>query len=235
MVRPVVICHQLGSPENLASIARVMANFGCSELILSAPRTSDFRSADRMAVHAEGVLDSMVVVPTLDEALKGVVYAIGSTSRDQIRRQTPFSPETAAQKFAQHAGLGKVALVLGGERRGLSDDDLSRCHDVVVIPTDDAQPSMNLSHAAAVLLYLCTRPEAPPPAAEPGAQLQLVQKLEVLMKDTLLHAEFLNPQASQHTLMELTRSLVRGGLTEREAQVWISAFTHVKRWLKPAP
>lgn len=232
MVRPVVICHQLGSPENLASIARVMANFGAHELILSAPRTRDFRAADRMAVHAEGVLDSMKVVATLDEALEGVVYAIGSTSREQLRRQTPMSPDAAAQKLAEHAARGRVGLVLGGERRGLSDEDLSRCHDVLVIDTEAAQPSMNLSHAAAVLLYECTRARAPVPPQPPGAELAFVHKLEALMKETLLAAEFLHPDGPQHPLMELTRSLVRGGLSAREAQVWYSAFVHLRRSLK---
>lgn len=232
MVRPVVICHQLGSPENLASIARVMANFGCRELILSQPRTRDFRAASQIAVHAEGILDSMVVVPTLDEALAGVVYAVGSTSRDQLRRQTPMSPDAAAQKLEAHAARGKVALVLGGERRGLSDEDLSRCHDVLVIETDEAQPSMNLSHAAAVLLYECFRDRSPPPPQPPGAELAFVHKLEALMKETLLASEFLHPDGPQHPLMELTRSLVRGGLTAREAQVWYSAFVHLRRSLK---
>ena len=209
-----------------------MANFGCHELILSQPRTHDLRAADRIAVHSEGILDSMVVVPTLDEALAGVVYAVGSTSRDQLRRQSPLSPEAAVAKLSEHSARGKVALVLGGERRGLSDDDLSRCHDVLVIDTDDAQPSMNLSHAAAVLLYECSRASVPAPAQPPGAELGFVHKLEALMKETLIASEFLRADGPQHALMELQRSLVRGGLTAREAQVWYSAFVHLRRSLK---
>ena len=233
MVSPVVVCHQLRAPENLASIARVMANFGLSHLILSDPQTHEFRAAGRMAVKADPVLDHMAVARDLDEALRGVVYAVGTTSRGVLKRATPLTPEEAAGRLAAHAARGKVALVLGGEKRGLSDEELARCHDVLVIPTDAAQPSMNLSHAAAVLLYLCSRQGRVDAAFEPdGAPLALVQRLEATMRQLLLDADFLNPQAPQHVLGELIRSLVRNGLTRREAQLWLSAFEQVGRELE---
>lgn len=232
MVSPLVVCHQLRSPENLAAIARVMANFGLRELILSDPQTHEFRASGRVAVKADSVLEGLSVARDLDEALRDVVYAVGSTSRGALKRFTPLTPEQAAERLAAHATRGKVALVLGGEKRGLSDDELARCHDVLVIPTDEAQPSMNLSHAAAVLLYLCTR--QPVAAQEPteGAPLALVQRLEVKLREGLLQADFLNPQAPEHVLGELVRSLVRGGLTKREAHLWLSAFEQVERATK---
>jgi tRNA/rRNA methyltransferase len=234
MVSPIIVCHQLRSPENLASIARSMANFGFSELILSDPQTHEFRASGRMAVKADSVMDTFSVALTLDEALKEAVYAVGTTSRTQLKRFTPLTPEQAVAKLAEHSARGKVALVLGGEKRGLSDDELARCHDVLVIPTPGPQPSMNLSHAATVLFYLCSRHEAPVPSEQPGAALALVNRLEERMKETLLATEFLNPQAPQHVLGELTRTLVRHGLTDREAQIWIAAFDHLKRNLSPS-
>ena len=229
MLNPVVICHQLRSPENLASIARSMANFGFTDLILSDPQTHEFRAAGRMAVKADTVMDKFQVALSLDEALTGVVYAVGSTSRTQLKRQTPLTPEQAVARLATHSARGKVALVLGGEKRGLSDDELERCQDVLVIPTPGPQPSMNLSHAATVLFYLCSRHDAPPPAETPGASLGMLKRLEDKMKQTLLVAEYLNPQAPEHVLSELTRALVRGHITEREAQIWFAAFEHLYR------
>lgn len=231
MLRPIVICHQLKDATNLAAIGRVMANFGLDQLILSDPQTHEFRAAGRVAVKADAVMDTFAVAATLDEALRDVVYAVGSTSRDALKRFTPLSPEVAMERLASHAGRGKVALVLGGEKRGLSDDELARCHDVVVIPTSEAQPSMNLSHAAAVLLYLATRVAPAPLEPERGAKLELVGRLEKKLEAVLLRAEYLNPQAPQHVLGELVRSLVRKGLTEREAQLWLAACEHLERSL----
>lgn len=229
MLNPVVICHQLRSPENLASIARSMANFGFTDLILSDPQTHEFRAAGRIAVKADSVMEKFQVAQSLDEALTGVVYAVGTTSRAQLKRQTPLTPEQAVARLATHAARGKVALVLGGEKRGLSDDELERCQDVLVIPTPGPQPSMNLSHAATVLFYLCSRHDAAPPTETPGASLGMMKRLEAKMKETLLAAEYLNPQAPEHVLSELTRALVRGHLTEREAQIWFAAFEHLLR------
>ena len=229
MLRPVVVCHQLRSPENLAAVARAMANFGLTELILSDPQTHEFRAAGRIAVKADSVMEEFQVAQTLDEALTKVVYAVGTTSRAELKRFTPLTPEQAIGRLAAHSARGKVALVLGGEKRGLSDDELSRCQDVLVIPTPGPQPSMNLSHAASILFYLCSRHDAPPPAEIPGASLGMLKRLESKMQDALLAAEFLNPQAPEHVLTELSRALVRGQLTEREAQIWLAAFEHLLR------
>jgi tRNA/rRNA methyltransferase len=229
-LRPVVVCHQLRSPDNLGSIARIMANFGFDELILSDPATHDFRGAERLGVRGDSVLERFSVAQTLDEALSKVVYAVGTTSRDQLKRQTPLTPEQGVERLVEHARRGPVALVLGGEKRGLSDDELTRCQDVIVIPTPGPQPSMNVSQAAAVLLYLCSRATvAPAEVAQEGAKLGTVKALEAKLEAALLACEFLNPQAPQHVVGELSRTLVRHHLTQREAELWLSAFEHVRR------
>jgi tRNA/rRNA methyltransferase len=125
---------------------------------------------------------------------------------------------------------GKVALVLGGEKRGLSDAELELCHDVVAIPTPGPQPSMNLSHAAGILMYLCSRKNVMSAAVGPvGATGELLRRLERKMDEALTACEFLNPQAKARTLHELSRTLVQGHLSEREAEMWIAAFEHVRR------
>jgi tRNA/rRNA methyltransferase len=85
-----------------------------------------------------------------------------------------------------------------------------------------------------VLLYLCARQPTPALAEQRGATLGLISRLEERMRTTLLAAEFLNPQAPQHVLGELTRSLVRHELTEREAQLWLAAFDHLARHVTPS-
>jgi tRNA/rRNA methyltransferase len=67
------------------------------------------------------------------------------------------------------------------------------------------------------------------PRPNDGARLETVQALEKKMGQALLAAGFLNKQAPQHVLKELSRSLVQGHLTQREAELWLSAFEHVRR------
>ncbi|MCA2980639.1 MAG: RNA methyltransferase [Myxococcaceae bacterium] len=229
--RLVVVCHQLRSPDNLGAIARLMANFGLRELVLSDPVTHDFRGAEKLGVKGESVLERFAVAPSLEEALSKAVYAVGTTSRAQLKRRAPLTPEVAARRLAEHAVRGPVALVLGGEKRGLSDDELACCQDVLVIPTPGPQPSMNVAQAAAVLLYLCSQVEVVPaaPAAEAAARLGTLQALEQRLEAALSACEFLNPQAPQHVRGELMRTLARGGLSQREAELWLAAFEHVRR------
>ncbi|PTL77907.1 RNA methyltransferase [Vitiosangium sp. GDMCC 1.1324] len=231
-----VILHQTRSPENLGAVARVMANFGFSRLILSDPATYAFRGAERLAVKGDAVLERMAVAQNLPEALKDCVYAVGTTSRTQIEGRTALTPEEAVARLADQSRRGRVALVLGSEQRGLSNEELAFCTDLLVIPTSEVQPSMNLAQAAGVLLYLCSREgrtptEVPAPVApeQQGARMGTVRALGERMRQVMLEAQFLNPQAPDHILRELERSLLRAELTQREAELWLTAFKHLER------
>src|SRR5260370_30107745 len=52
---------------------------------------------------------------------------------------------------------GLVALLFGSERFGLSNQELSHCHWVMRIPTQEEHGSMNLGQAVAVCLYEMVR------------------------------------------------------------------------------
>jgi len=230
-----VVLHQTRSPDNLGAVARVMANFGFSRLILSDPATYAFRGAERLAVKGEAVLEGMAVARDLPEAVKDCVYAVGTTSRTQLKGRAALTPEQAVRRLAEESARGRVALVMGGEQRGLSDEELAVCAEVLVIPTSDVQPSMNLAQATAVLLYLCSREGVEPPAAaavEPGARMGTVSALSARMREVMLLAQFLNPQAPEHVLHELEQTLLRARLTQREAELWLTAFKHLERAVK---
>ena len=235
-----VVLHQIRSPENLGAVARLMANFGFDRLILSDPMTYAIREAERVAVRGSAILDQLSLQPTLEAALSDSVFVVGTTGRSVVKGRTVLAPEAAVARLSEEAARGRVALLFGGEQRGLSDTDLQRCHEICVIPTRPAQPSMNLAQAAAVMLYLCARTDdhegegapRPEPVAEQGARLQTLYALEARMKDVLLRAEFLNPQAPDHILRELGRTLVRARLTQREAELWLTAFAHLDRKIR---
>lgn len=230
-----VVLHQVQSMDNLGAVARLMANFEIPQLWLSDPHTQAFEDAGKMAVKAGYILEAMRVVPTLAEALEDVVYVLGTTSRDEVENRPWLTPEAAAEKLQLEAARGPVALVFGGERRGLSDQELALCQDLVVIPTSERQPSMNLAQAAAVMLYLSSRQVSAGPVApeEPGAQQRVLRVLEEKMRGTLLKSGFLNPQQSELILRELERSLTRGRMTQREAELWVAAFKQLERALTP--
>src|ERR1700687_645818 len=104
-----------------------MANFGYHRLVLSQPRTYTFRAAEKLAVHAEWHLEGVQLAPDLPSALESCVFACGTTSRLEIKGRRVLLPEEGIDKLREAAQRGQVALVLGGEERGVSDADLGGC------------------------------------------------------------------------------------------------------------
>lgn len=65
---------------------------------------------------------------------------------------SPEGQTSAAAGVASPVG-GRVAIVFGNERTGLTDDQLDMCTLGVTIPTSDDFGSLNLSHAVQILCY----------------------------------------------------------------------------------
>jgi TrmH family RNA methyltransferase len=142
------------NPLNIGAVARAMANFGFSHLSVVAAHDPHWREA-RSAVGAPELLASAGEHETLPQAIAQNTLVLGTgtlTYRkpDQPVLQLPQLGPLIQQELDRN---GRIAILFGSEKRGLSRDELSYCHALVEIPTDPHQPSMNLGQAAAVCLY----------------------------------------------------------------------------------
>lgn len=147
------------NPLNIGAVARAMANFGFSHLAVVSPFEAHWREA-RSAVGAPELLKNARETPSLAEAVANCTLVLGTgTLTYRKAEQTVVRLDTLAPLVApQLERDGHIAIVFGPEKHGLTREDLSYCHALVEIPTDDKQPSMNLGQAAAVCLYeLATR------------------------------------------------------------------------------
>jgi TrmH family RNA methyltransferase len=138
---------------NIGSIARVMANFEFSELLLINPKCELNEDSRRFAKNAQKVLQGAKVAGF--KALKDFDFLVGTTSklgRDYNVSRTPLMPDVFAKKIS---GLKnkRVGLVLGREGDGLYNHEIDLCDFIVTIPTSKDYDSMNISHALAILLY----------------------------------------------------------------------------------
>jgi tRNA/rRNA methyltransferase len=232
-----VVLHQVQSAENLGAVARLLANFDVGVLRLSDPQVPDLEAAGRTAVHAGHVLAGAERMASLEGAVADAVYVLGTSGRGELRGREPLSPEEGVRRLAAAARRGPVALVLGGERRGLSDDELALCQDVACIPLPGSQPSMNLASAAAVFLFLVFRADAPEAGSaegphvpeEPGAPQALREVLRRRMERALRASDALNPQSPLPVLDEMLRALDRAVLSRREAELWAAAWKQLAR------
>lgn len=142
------------NPLNIGAAARAMANFGFHHLAVVAAFDPTWREA-RSAIGALDQLNNAVESPTLAEAVAHSTLVVGTGTLTYRKPEQPVValPDLAPLLAAEIQRGGRVALVFGSEKHGLTRDDLSYCHLLVEIPTDPAQPSMNLGQAVAVCLY----------------------------------------------------------------------------------
>jgi tRNA/rRNA methyltransferase len=142
------------NPLNIGAAARAMANFGFERLAVVAAYAPHWREA-RSAVGAPELLADAAETKTLAEAVRRCTLVVGTGT---LTYRKPEQPVVALPELAQLVRRevergGRVALVFGPEKHGLTREDLSYCHLMVEIPTDARQPSMNLGQAVAVCLY----------------------------------------------------------------------------------
>lgn len=149
----VVVLVEPENPGNVGFVARVLANFGVSELRLVGKDLRGDSQAQIFSVHAAPILEAASAYETLEEALSDLEATWAATARagknhSVTRALVPLEelPDPCSKK-------GKVGLVFGRESSGLTNEEVSLCDLAFSIPTSEDYSSMNLSHAVAVVLF----------------------------------------------------------------------------------
>jgi len=155
-------------PGNLGSAARILRNFGLTELVLVDPLTNAGElDARRMATHGLGILDAARVVPDLGDAVADCVFTLATSGLGDgvFRRTFTGTPREKLPELIEAAQAGPVALVFGPEPHGLSNAEITRCHGLIRIPVDPSAPALNLAQAVAICcheLFQLRALDAPP-------------------------------------------------------------------------
>jgi 23S rRNA (guanosine2251-2'-O)-methyltransferase len=143
-----VVLDQLSDPQNIGAILRSAAAFGALAVVIPAQGAPPTTGA--LAKAASGALESVPLVRVVNLAraldrLKGAGFWICALD------------ETAPRSLAQTDAGERLAVVLGSEGRGIRRLVRERCDFSARLPTHPAQPTLNVSNAAAVALYELTR------------------------------------------------------------------------------
>ena len=230
---PVVILHAPQLAENIGAVARVMANFGLSELRLVAPR--DGWPQPRAWASASGAdwpLDGARVFKRLEDALADLKLVLATTARPREISLPVVTPRQAAAQLREETARGRpVGLLFGGERAGLATHDIALCQAIVTVPIDDRFRSLNLAQAVAVCAYEWRgAAEAGPPApflddtppADQATMLGLYEHLEA----ELDAAGFFHPPEKRPSMIRNLRvALSRARLNDQEARTFRGVVT----------
>jgi TrmH family RNA methyltransferase len=152
---------------NIGSVARVMENFNFDRLVIFNP----IESVDKIlsyetqgfAMHGKKILSNSEIIELSNQKhhlkefenfLKRFDYIIATTARGKsysnIRRLAIF-PEDL--ELPHSVNPLKIAILLGKESRGLTNEEIGLADILLRIPTSNKYSALNLSHACGIILY----------------------------------------------------------------------------------
>lgn len=216
-----IVLHDTRIPENIGAAARAAANMGVGQLIVSAPRHLDMERVLKVATHsASGLVKAMKVCSTLPEALGAFNWIVGTTARLGGTRRVNSSPADLAAKLIPISSKNRVAVLFGPEDRGLTNEDLQLCHELVNIPTAGFS-SLNLAQAVMVMCYelFQARTRAPECHIPRLACRHELENMYEELKETFARIHYINHENPEHRLDKARNFLSRYQLRAREVSI----------------
>jgi len=217
--RLIVVLVSTRNPLNIGAAARAMSNFGFSRLRVVNPFAIAFQEA-RSAVGATVLLKTAEQFVSVREAVADCSLVVGTTAARNRKLDHKLLPlRQGASVIRKHLGSGRVALMFGSEKRGLSNHDFSYCHWLARVPTQEQHPSMNLGQAVAVCLYELARSgNITAKNQKRGlATSASLDRLIQLWSDALICAGYTSTSVGEQKIRRLVRRL---DLMEEDAKLW---------------
>jgi TrmH family RNA methyltransferase len=222
----IIVLHEPQDLVNIAHVVRAMKNFGFRDLRLVAPREYEAHRIEGIAHQTHDLLRRVVLHESLEPAIADCVHVVGFTARGRSAKRNLQRPRSAADEILQAAEAGPVALLFGREDKGLSNEDLDRCHRIVTIPTDPGYASLNLAHAVVVMLYELAlargddeRAFKTPRRQAGAATVDEIERLFVDAEQALQAIEFFKVRDREHIMRTVREIVHRVPLDEREAKL----------------
>lgn len=148
-----IILVETSHSGNIGSAARAMKTMGLSQLRLVSPVQTIDEQAVALSAGASDLLDQTQYFDCLDSAIADCQLVIGTSARLRHLQSSLIEPRACGELAIQRAPLGKVAIIFGRERVGLTNDELLKCHYHLTIPTNPTYSSLNLAMAVQLVCY----------------------------------------------------------------------------------
>jgi len=199
-----------------------MANTGMSDLALVAPRRLDMEEANKMACHATDILEERSTYDSLREATGDCGVIVGTSAREGLYPQHARPPREWAPHILKSAARGRVALVFGREDKGLSNEELAICTQIIQIPTSPSYTSLNLAQAVLICcheVFVATGIYEPPEEKSPLAEAELRERMFEMWRDTMLKIGFMEEEKADHMMQGFRRIMGRGAETTDDVRI----------------
>ena len=222
----VLVNPQMG--ENIGAAARAMLNCGLENLHIVNPR--DGWPNERADAMSSGALEKMPPVgvhDTLGNALSGYHYVYATTARLREMEKPVLDARDAANDMKRRIADGqKIAILFGGERAGLSNDDVALAHCIVNVPLNPEFSSLNLGQAVLLVAYEWSQAVLPDERRHdgedhlPAPHDKLVELFERFEDELQSHHFFRNDDMKPTMVRNLRTMLSRAEMTEQEVRTF---------------
>lgn len=240
-------------PGNIGAAARAMNTMGLSDLRLVAPLHYPHAEASSRASGSAHILMQAQVSDSLDEALADATLVVGTSARQRRIPWPCLSPRQLGARVAEGSGSEKIAILFGREDRGLTNDELHRCHYHVAIPTNPDYGVLNVAAAVQLLSYelrLALLGDAegdlaplrdsahrmPLPTLEwdsPRASASEVEQFIGHFERAISAAGFIDPAAPGHVMTRMRRLFQRAHPDQVEINILRGILTQFEQHLPP--
>jgi TrmH family RNA methyltransferase len=226
----IIVLVRPRNPLNIGAVARAMSNFGARRLRLVNPYAVAFREA-RSAVGAGDLLRQAEEFETVAQAVGDCRLVVGTTAVRNRALQLPvrrLGDESAAE-LRKRLGSGRVALLFGSEKIGLTNDDFSHCHWLLTIPTQKEHISMNLAQAVTVCLYEIARraPIAPTSKDVKRATAGDAEQITAILLEALHKSGYVKPGNDAMCEKKVRGLVLRFNLTALDAKVLLGMVRQI--------
>ncbi|WP_109077256.1 tRNA (cytosine(32)/uridine(32)-2'-O)-methyltransferase TrmJ [Aggregatibacter kilianii] len=234
-----IVLIETSHSGNIGSAARAMKTMGLTDLVLVAPKQGVDEQAIALSAGAEDVVKSAVVVKSFSQAVADCSLVIGTSARLRHLQNSLIEPRECGEKAVTHAANGKVAIVFGRERVGLTNEELLKCHYHVTIPANPEYASLNLAMAVQLIAYevrmayLAYHSEsATKNTSNEGNIYPSMQELEYFFSHTEQLYQSLGFIQNQGVMQKLRRLYSRTGIEKTELNILLGVLSAVEKKLK---
>ena len=224
-----IVLVRTRNPLNIGAAARAMSNFGAFHLRVVTPYEKAFREAVS-AVGAAPLLAKASEHDSVAEATRDCTLVIGTTAIGHRELQHElYSLEEAAKRIRKAIASGRVAILFGSEKTGLSNHDLSHCHFLLRIPTREEHRSMNLAQAVAIVVYEISHGGAIAKAVNKlsPADMESVNRIADTLLVALNLSGYVHRRSAATAEEKLRRMLRRFQLSSADAEVLLGMLRKI--------
>lgn len=231
LTAPTILLHAPQLGENIGAAARVMLNFGLTDLRLVQPRDGwPSATAEAMSAGALGQGVEVQVFETLEAAMADLTYAIATTARPRGMEKPVFDAPGAVSAVRERPG--KAGILFGGEKSGLPNEAVALCDAILTYPVNPDFWSLNLAQAVGVFCHQWGASEGLGGRFEgkgegvgaPASREDLIGMFEHFEAELERAGYFYPPEKTPVMITNLRSALVRAQWTEQEVRTFRGAI-----------